>query len=80
MGVRSLYPLEFNKNKPSMDGFEEWREHIRKELVTTMLKNRLPEGVIITQVSLVPGTLLADALSMESALMAAKQILKGGRS
>lgn len=55
MGVRSLYPLEFNKNNPSLEGFEEWRAYIRDQV-------RKNESIIIVK----SGTIEVVVMTPES--------------
>lgn len=56
MGVRSLYPLEFNKNNPSLKGFEEWRAYIREQVrrneCINVVKSGMIEVVVMTPESL----------------------------
>lgn len=56
MGVRSVYPLEFNKNNPSLEGFEEWRAYIRDQVrkneSINIVKSGMIEVVVMTPESL----------------------------
>ena len=78
MGVRSLYPLDFNKNNPNLEGFEEWRQYIKEEVRKCDQAKRMVAGTI--EVYIISVDQLNAILNMESLRLQARAIIDGGRS
>ncbi len=78
MGVRSLYPLEFNKNNPSLKGFAEWRQYIREEVRKAEGARMMVAGTI--EVYVIPVEQLDAMLKMESLRLQAEAELERRRS
>lgn len=77
MGVRSLYPMEFNKNSPSLKGFEQWRQYIRDQVRRNEGVNIVQSGAI--EVVVMTPESLDSLLKMESLRLQAQSELEKGR-
>lgn len=78
MGVRSIYPLGYNKNNPFADqACEKWRLHIMVTLFLTRMKNALESIDPKIKVHVVDVNELEAKMNMESLVKQAQNILKG---
>ncbi|PPL04913.1 hypothetical protein [Parapedobacter indicus] len=77
-GVRSLYPLDFNKNNPSMEGFPEWRQYIRDEALKAAHCRTFRSGPIAIVV--MPVEQLDALIQMESMRLQAEAQLERARA
>lgn len=80
MGVRSIYPFDYNKNNPFADqACERWKLHISVALFTIRLKNAIkaidPQSKV--EVEIISIDELSAKMNMESLVKQAQSILEG---